>query len=295
MSCKLDICRIQWLNRELSPIYYAFKWNKSESRFIRIFETLFDEERPVQEVEIGPNQNPKKNHAANSLIIKKNGGKSQKDPNLIQIINNSDATFANHQAFDSSKNSTIGHKSSEINIIKILTQEDKRTTLMIKNIPNKFTKDNFLDIFNLKFCGKFDLFLLPTDIKEKKNYGYAFINFINYFYIIYFYHLFNGKKWANTNSVKICEIVYSKIQGITKMVKHYPIKVMYQKEIKDKSSESVEKELDENGHSSSIAIPRAYQKEFEKIYPLVKIEDDINDRDVFYVDQNKMIPGQKGD
>lgn len=121
--------------------------------------------------------------------------------------------------------------SYDINIIKILTQEDTRTMLMIRNIPNKFTKDHFLNIFNKHFESKFNLFLLPTDINEKKNYGYAFINFIHHYYIINFYELFQGKKWENTNSVKICNIIYSKIQNVSEMIKYYPIKVMYTKDI----------------------------------------------------------------
>jgi hypothetical protein len=115
----------------------------------------------------------------------------------------------------------------EINIKKILTFEDKRTTLMIRNIPNKFTKDNFLYLFNKEFEGKFNCFLLPTDFNEKKNFGYCFINFLNPLDIIYFYYRFNGKNWPGTNSKKICEIIYSKIQGINKMIRHYPIKSIF--------------------------------------------------------------------
>ena len=37
MKYKLDFCRIQWLNREFLPLDYAFKYNKNESRFTRIF------------------------------------------------------------------------------------------------------------------------------------------------------------------------------------------------------------------------------------------------------------------
>ena len=103
----------------------------------------------------------------------------------------------------------------DINIIKILTQEDTRTMLMVKNIPNKFTKDRFLNIFNQHFECKFNLFLLSTDINEKKNYEYAFINFILHYYIIKFY------------AVKIYNIIYSKIQNVSEMIKYYPIKVMY--------------------------------------------------------------------
>lgn len=95
---------------------------------------------------------------------------------------------------------------------------------MIKNIPNKFTKTCFLNLITKDFKGKYDLFLLPTDMKDKKNFGYGFINFINCFHIIHFFSLFNGKQWPNTNSLKVCEIVYSKMQGIKKMLKHYPIK-----------------------------------------------------------------------
>ena len=127
--------------------------------------------------------------------------------------------------------------SYDIDFIKIRTQEDTRTMLMIKNIPNKFTKDHFLNIFNKHFECKFNLFLLPTDINEKKNYGYAFINFIHHYYVINFYELFHGKKWENTNSVKICNIIYSKIQNVFEMIKHYPIKVMY---IKDKDLEQLQ-------------------------------------------------------
>lgn len=95
---------------------------------------------------------------------------------------------------------------------------------MIKNIPNKFTKTFFLNLFTKDFKGKYDLFLLPTDLKDKKNFGYGFINFVNCFHIIHFLSLYNGKKWPNTNSLKVCEIVYSKMQGIKKMLKHYPVK-----------------------------------------------------------------------
>lgn len=279
MKCKLDLCRIQWINRELLPHYSLFKWNKNESRFARIFSA--QERSESHQSIITPANISASSSNSTSSSVKSNTKKESNS--IIQLFK---ASPHEHQ-----KNPNLPPKTSEINIIKILTQEDKRTTLMIKNIPNKFTKDNFLDIFNLKFSGKFDLFLLPTDIKERKNYGYAFINFINYFYIIYFYHLFNGKKWANTNSIKICEIVYSKIQGITKMVKHYPIKVMYQKEIKDKSSEFSEKEREEkkeSGNSLSIAIPMIYKKEFDKIYPKVDIEFDLNE-DVFYIEPEKLI------
>ena len=177
-------------------------------------------------------------------------------------------------------------RTSDINIYKILTLEERRTTLMIKNVPNKFTKDIFLSIFNKEFEDKFDLFLLPTDIKEKKNYGYAFINFINPLDIIYFFYRFNGKKWPNTNSVKICEIVFSKIQGINKMIKHYHIKVMYQK-IMMKNEEENKKDIDIYlKDKKDIVIPIVFLNEFNIIYPNSNLKFDINIKDIILVDKN---------
>ena len=177
-------------------------------------------------------------------------------------------------------------RTSDINIYKILTLEERRTTLMIKNVPNKFTKDIFLSIFNKEFEDKFDLFLLPTDIKEKKNYGYAFINFINPLDIIYFFYRFNGKKWPNTNSVKICEIVFSKIQGINKMIKHYHIKVMYQK-IMMKNEEENKKDIDIYlKGKKDIVIPIVFLNEFNIIYPNSNFKFDINIKDIILVDKN---------
>ena len=39
--------------------------------------------------------------------------------------------------------------------------------------------------------------------------------------------MFNGKKWTDTNSQKVCEITYSKIQGRNELISHYPNKIIY--------------------------------------------------------------------
>lgn len=64
---------------------------------------------------------------------------------------------------------------------------DNRTTLMIKNIPNKYTQEGLLKMLNQKNEGEFDFFYLPIDFtvihtqsyyQNKCNVGYAFINFV---------------------------------------------------------------------------------------------------------------------
>lgn len=54
---------------------------------------------------------------------------------------------------------------------------DPRTTLMIRNIPNKYTKDRLLQLIDVDFMNTYDFFYLPMDFENKCNVGYAFINF----------------------------------------------------------------------------------------------------------------------
>eukprot|EP01119_Soliformovum_irregulare_P011987 TRINITY_DN3074_c0_g1_i2.p1 TRINITY_DN3074_c0_g1~~TRINITY_DN3074_c0_g1_i2.p1 ORF type:complete len:687 (+),score=177.89 TRINITY_DN3074_c0_g1_i2:164-2224(+) len=69
--------------------------------------------------------------------------------------------------------------------------EDLRTTLMIRNIPNKYTQKMLLAAVDERHRGTYDFFYLPIDFKNKCNVGYAFINFIRYDCIVSFHEEFN--------------------------------------------------------------------------------------------------------
>ena len=149
-----------------------------------------------------------------------------------------------------------------VDMKKVICLEDIRTTIMIKNIPNKFTRDLLLKIIDQNFKGAYDLFILPTDVNRYKNFGYAFINFTCSYYIPYFYGLFNGKKWGSTNSRKICEITYSKIQGRNNLLSHYNNKIIFR-------NDDVKKyDIDE-----IFIIPNAYKEIFNKAFPNYNIEE----------------------
>jgi hypothetical protein len=45
----------------------------------------------------------------------------------------------------------------------IISGKDKRTTIMLRNIPNKYTLQNLVDEINLLFLGKYDFVNLPID------------------------------------------------------------------------------------------------------------------------------------
>jgi hypothetical protein len=62
-------------------------------------------------------------------------------------------------------------------LVGIAPGEDHRATLMIKNIPNKYSQKGLMQAINdAGFFGKYDFFYLPIDFKNCCNVGYAFIN-----------------------------------------------------------------------------------------------------------------------
>ena len=108
-----------------------------------------------------------------------------------------------------------------INLMDIFLCKDLRTTVMIKNIPNKYTISSFLDEINVVFKDTYDIFYLPIDYINKCNLGFAFINFVEPFHIILFYELYRGKKWKRFNSDKKCELLYGKYQGRQELISHF--------------------------------------------------------------------------
>ena len=159
------------------------------------------------------------------------------------------------------KNNYKNYNDVIVDIKRVIYLEDKRTSIMIKNIPNKFTKDILLNIIDQNFSEAYDIFILPTDMGKNKNFGYAFINFISSYYIPNFYYMFNGKKWSNTNSEKVCQIAYSKIQGKSNLTLHYPSKSVFQNDVEKVSSEQ------------KYVIPNDYLFLFKKAFPEQSIKE----------------------
>jgi hypothetical protein len=130
---------------------------------------------------------------------------------------------------------------NEIVLWKIAQGIDKRTTLMIRNIPNKFTQQMLLDLVNSTHHGEFDFFYLRMDFRNHCNVGYAFINFIDTASIITFAHKHVGRKWCTSlleklqlpsvaeeaafrskfGSDKVCRLSYANIQGKTALMEKF--------------------------------------------------------------------------
>ncbi|XP_019414899.1 PREDICTED: protein MEI2-like 4 [Lupinus angustifolius] len=112
-------------------------------------------------------------------------------------------------------------KQFELDLSRILRGEDSRTTLMIKNIPNKYTSKMLLAAIDEQCRGTYDFLYLPIDFKNKCNVGYAFINMIDPAQIIPFHQAFHGKKWEKFNSEKVAVLAYARIQGKSTLVAHF--------------------------------------------------------------------------
>ncbi|KAM7272912.1 hypothetical protein ACFE04_027576 [Oxalis oulophora] len=125
-----------------------------------------------------------------------------------------------HRRSESNSNNA-DKKQYELDLDRILHGDDKRTTLMIKNIPNKYTSKMLLAAIDEYCRGTYDFIYLPIDFKNKCNVGYAFINMINPTNIIPFYKAFNGKKWEKFNSEKVASLAYARIQGKNALVAHF--------------------------------------------------------------------------
>lgn len=114
-----------------------------------------------------------------------------------------------------------GKENFKLDVEKIKNHVDVRTTLMIKNIPNKYSQVMVLAEINVNHIKKYDFFYLPIDFNNKCNVGYAFINFIDPLNILDFFKEFNNRKWNKFNSEKICEVRYGRIQGKTTLINHF--------------------------------------------------------------------------
>ncbi|KAG6426688.1 hypothetical protein SASPL_110915 [Salvia splendens] len=118
-------------------------------------------------------------------------------------------------------------KQFELDLERIARGDDKRTTLMIKNIPNKYTSKMLLAAIDERHRGTYDFIYLPIDFKaslfypNKCNVGYAFINMTDPTLIVHFYQSFNGKKWEKFNSEKVASLAYARIQGKAALIAHF--------------------------------------------------------------------------
>lgn len=133
------------------------------------------------------------------------------------------AAYTNVQVLGNLQNRNASNGVNEFCLLieNVISGVDCRTTLMIRNIPNKYTQQMLLNEINRHHHGRYDFFYLPIDFKNKCNMGYAFLNFMEPSAIISFHQEFNQQKWSNFNSEKVCAISYARLQGKKAMIARF--------------------------------------------------------------------------
>ena len=124
------------------------------------------------------------------------------------------------EKFEKRRNSFRSKKKSfSISLEKIENGEDKRTSVMIKNLPSSITKEDFKTI--LGDVGNINYVYLPFDKKKNKYLGFAFVNVVNSKTLIQIHNKLYGKKLDNYQMKKNIEICYSKVQGKNELIQMF--------------------------------------------------------------------------
>jgi RNA recognition motif-containing protein len=121
-------------------------------------------------------------------------------------------SFSNKSTINKNKVSFI------ISLEKIEKGEDKRTSIILKNIPFQMTKKELNDL--LEGIGNINYLYLPFDKNSKKNLGFGYVNLVNFKNVINLCDRIKEYNLNNKNLKKNIEIYYSKPQGklaLTKM------------------------------------------------------------------------------
>ncbi|GLU06122.1 hypothetical protein SLE2022_231800 [Rubroshorea leprosula] len=112
---------------------------------------------------------------------------------------------------------------------------DFRTTVMIKNIPNKYSQKLLLNMLDNHciHCNEqiadgdnqplsaYDFVYLPIDFNNKCNVGYGFVNMTSPEATWRLYKAFHHQHWEVFNSRKICEVTYARVQGLEALKEHF--------------------------------------------------------------------------
>ena len=131
----------------------------------------------------------------------------------------------NETTNDNNKKNKSSHKKNkknimELNLYKIQNGIDKRTSLMIKNIPKGIDE---IDVVKwLLQLVKLNYVFVPKDELSNKILGFAFINVCDYTDILELLKKISVLENHNNNKKKI-EVIYSHKQGLKSLTKSFGV------------------------------------------------------------------------
>ncbi|KAG0663704.1 hypothetical protein C6P46_002273 [Rhodotorula mucilaginosa] len=110
-----------------------------------------------------------------------------------------------------------------VNFDRIERGLDVRTTLMIKNIPNKMKDTEVMEYIEEVVGRSYDFFYLRCDYSNDCNVGYGFVNFVSTLALLNFTRARLGTRWNKCGSDKLCVLSYANIQasGKPSLINHF--------------------------------------------------------------------------
>ena len=93
---------------------------------------------------------------------------------------------------------------------------------MVRNIPNRYTVEEFLaDMLIAGIKGTFDFLYLSIDFRTKRNRGYGFVNFLNVDFATDFVRTFHGRKLRRYTRSKVVAVSPALTQGLDANIARY--------------------------------------------------------------------------
>lgn len=127
-----------------------------------------------------------------------------------------------------SQNQPTTHESIQMGDLSALQREWQQkniTTVMLRNIPNKYTQQMLMDeLSEVGFCNTWDFLYLPVDSDKNANLGYAFMNFIHPELAARFKEVFEGSRMKRFNSKKVVCVTPATLQGYAANYHHFEAK-----------------------------------------------------------------------
>ena len=121
--------------------------------------------------------------------------------------------------FKEYENKHFEDKLLKLNGYKIYSGEDKRTTILIKNIPKNMTKNQFKMI--LEKIANINYIYIPIFMLTRDNLRCAFVNVVNSKSIINIYLKLRKINFKYDNPNTKIEISYSKLQGRKALIDNF--------------------------------------------------------------------------
>ncbi|KIL66284.1 hypothetical protein M378DRAFT_10267 [Amanita muscaria Koide BX008] len=131
------------------------------------------------------------------------------------------ASTTSQEASSSSRGPLLPPERNQLNIARIEDGQDTRTTVMIKNIPNKMSDRELLNFIHKVCPRRIDFLYLRMDFSNGCNVGYAFVNFIHVQDLLAFAKKKLGEKWNMFSSEKVLQMSYANYQGKEALVEKF--------------------------------------------------------------------------